>query len=377
MYAAQINVLSAPRGLSAAQVLRRWPSLADIAEAPARAGVRVTVLQAAWHEERLMLHEGVDCRFVDMRGAGGAAGRARRMARVLAGIGADVAHVHGLGVAKGVHVLSRCLPSLPLLLQDHADRPPRYWWQRPRWRRWYAAASGVAFTCPEQAQPFIDAGLFARHVRVFSIPESSSRFTPGDRAQARAASGLHGDPCVVWVGHLNPGKDPLTMLDGVAAAAQQLPGLSLWCAFGTAPMLDVVQARIDGDPRLSGRVHLLGRVEHAHVEILMRAADVFVSASHAESCGYAALEALACGTVPVVTDIPSFRTLTGNGRVGRLWSRGDALRLSEALIDASKRRLPPGRVRAHFDAELSLDAVGRKWAAAYGQLVEERHRRAG
>jgi len=180
---------------------------------------------------------------------------------------------------------------------------------------------------------------------------------------------------VLWVGHLNSNKDPLTVLEGVAQAVAQLPGLQLWCVFGDAPLLGDVRQRIDGDPRLAGRVHLLGKVTHAKVEQLMRAADVFVSGSHAEGSGYALLEALACGVVPAVTDIPSFRALTDGGRIGKLWPCGDAAALAAALLAVvGSGRMPPARVRAHFDAALSFAAVGRQWAEAYAQVREDRRR---
>ena len=91
--------------------------------------------------------------------------------------------------------------------------------------------------------------------------------------------------------------------------------------------------------------------------------------------GYALLEALACGVAPVVTDIPSFRILTGEGSIGALWPRGDAGRLVEALVTTAKN--PPTRqqVRAHFDAELSFTAVGRRWAGVYAQVIENHARR--
>ena len=166
------------------------------------------------------------------------------------------------------------------------------------------------------------ADLLPPHVEVFEIPESTSRFTPGDRAAARAATGLSGDPCVLWVGHLDRNKDPLTVLAGVAAALEELPQLQLWCCFGTAPLFDEVRACIDADARLRERVHLLGRVPHEQVETLMRAADLFVLGSHREGSSFSLIEALATGLTPVVSDIPSLRTLTSNGAVGALWPRG-------------------------------------------------------
>jgi glycosyltransferase involved in cell wall biosynthesis len=370
VHVAQLNLVPAPPSIAPTELPEHWPSLADIAEAAAEAGVRVSVVQCAVREVSF-LRRGIDYHFMPLYGPDAP----RRLAARLAGLGVDLAHVHGLDFAPQAHALAARLPWMPILLQDHANRPPR-WWRRARWRRWYASASAVSFTSMALAQPFLDAGLFAPSTRVFAIPESSSRFTPGDRAAARAATGLHGDPCVLWIGHLDANKDPLTMLDGVALAARRLPGLRLWCAFGQAPLLGAVRARIARDPDLAGRVELLGRVPHAQVESLLRAADLFVSASRRESCGYAALEAMACGVTPVLADNPAFRALTGDGRVGRLWPAGDALRLAEALEAAAAHAAAPAQVRAHFDATLSLRAVGEHWAQAYAQIHAARRRAA-
>jgi len=370
LHVAQLNFPPAPAGFGIEALLERWPSLADIAELVAGSGVLVSVLQAAHHAERLT-RNGVDYHFVDIDGAETMGSRGRRFAEVLAGIGADVLHAHGLGFVEGASAIARRLPrALPVLFQDHADRPPR-WWRRPRQRRCFAMASGVAFTSLDQAQPFVAAGMFGSSTRLFAIPESSSRFTPGDRARARAATGLYGDPCVLWVGRLTRGKDPLTVLEGIALAAARLPDLQLWCAFGATPMLAEVRARITDDPRLAGRVQLLGEVPHARIETLLRAADLFVSGSCAESCGYAAIEAIACGATPVLTDIPAFRALTDNGRIGHLWPCGDAVRLADELFLAATERVSPQQVRAHFDATLSFEAVGRLWADAYSQMLDD------
>lgn len=371
MHVAQLNFLPAPRCLGLAALLERWPSLADIAELVATAGVRVTVLQAAAHAERLT-QAGVDYHLVDMRGTRTAKGRGRRFADALDGIGVDVLHAHSLAyVDDAFAVAGNLAQGLPVVFQDHADRPP-HWWRRSRHRRRFAAAAGVAFTSLDLARPFVAAGMFGPATRLLAIPESSSRFTPGDRARARATTGVHGEPCALWVGRLNRGKDPLTVLDGVALAAERMPGLHLWCAFGEEPMLAEVRARIEADARLAGRVHLLGRVEHAQVETLMRAADLFVSGSHTESSGYAATEAIACGLTPVLTDIPAFRALTGNGRIGRLWPCGDAAALAEALVGATANLPSPLQVRAHFEETLSFKAVGRLWADAYARVLDGR-----
>ncbi|WP_201315345.1 glycosyltransferase family 4 protein [Dyella sp. EPa41] len=376
MHVAQINFIPPPATWEPGEVFRHWPSLPNVAEAVRGSGTRVTVIQLASRAARIGRH-GVDYRFESIEGAPRPADRGRLVARVLESldVNVDVIHVNGLGFGEETFALAGRLPDVPIVLQDHANRPPR-WWQRPLWRRWYRVASGMAFTAIEQARPFVDAGLFEASLPLFAIPESSSHFEPGSRMRARLEAGMHGDPCVLWVGHLNRNKDPLTMLEGVAQATSRLPGLQLWCAFGSAPLMDEVRQRIDGDARLAGRVHLMGRVEHARVETLMRAADIYLSASHVEGSGYALLEAMACGAMPLVTDIPSFRSFTAGGTVGRLWPRGDAAALAAALVGAAVESASREQVRAHFEARLSFEVVGRLWSRAYAQLIEQRLRRA-
>src|SRR5262249_38618635 len=70
---------------------------------------------------------------------------------------------------------------------------------------------------------------------------------------------------------------------------------------------------------------------HSSMEAHLRAADFLVQASHAEGSGVALIEALACGTTPLVTDIPSFRRITGAGAAGSLTPVGDAAGLANAL----------------------------------------------
>ena len=293
-----------------------------------------------------------------------------RFATLVETLQADVFHVHGLGFPADVAALAELAPGVPILVQDHADRPPRFW-QRHTWRRGLRAASAVAFCAREQGRPFTQAGLIPRSCEIFEIPESPARFSPGDQGLARQQTGLYGDPCLLWVGHLNQNKDPLTVLHGISLAARQLPDLRLWCCYGEAPLLADVRERVDQDPWLRDKVHLLGRVPHEHVEQLMRAADLFMLGSHREGSGYALIEALACGLPPVVTDIPSFRAMTGRGAVGWLWPSGDAHGLCDALLAAASRPRACLRdqVRHHFERELSFEAVGRKLNSAYARLI--------
>lgn len=360
---AQISFFRDPQGRAPEQLLQAWPTLATVADAAALGGAQVSVIQACG-ETRYLGRGAVDYHFLpcDREPA--------LLRRLLATLRPQVLHVHGLGFAREVLGLAALAPGCPIVLQDHADRPPRWPWRWPLWRRSLAAARGLMFCARDQVEPFRRRGLLPEGLAVYEVPESSCHFQPGDPAEARAATGLSGDPALLWVGHLNANKDPLTVLDGVARLVEHLPGLRLWCCFGQAPLLGAVQARIASDARLAGRVHMLGAVPHAQVERLMAAADYLVQGSHQEGSGYSVIEALACGLPPVVTDIPSFRALLAGGAAGRLWPLGQPVAFAEALLQLHAQPPDQRRVaaRACFEQQMSPQALGRKLAAVYADV---------
>jgi glycosyltransferase involved in cell wall biosynthesis len=375
LHVAQISFFVDPQRRAPETLLRDWFPLVDVAAAVASVGERVTVVQASTVTGTIV-RSGVTFHFVAPE-ATGALARSRAFRELLRELAPDVVHIHGLGFPHEVRELRELAPHTPILLQDHADRVPRFW-RRAGWRRGASVASGMSFCALEQSEPFRRSRLLPPHLEIFEIPELTSAFTPGDASAARAATGLSGDPAVLCVAHLDENKDPLTVLDGVSAAARELTNLQLWCCYATAPLLAAVEARIARDASLRDRVHLLGRVPRGTVEQLMRAADLFVLGSHREGGSSALTEAMATGLTPIVTDIPSSRALTGDGAVGILWPPGDSRALGSALRAAAPAVGSQTRaaVVAHFDEHLSSMAIGRKLAAAYRELITGRDRAA-
>lgn len=372
MHVAQIGFFVDPERRTPETLLRDWFSLVDTAAAVASVSERVTVIQASTVTGTLE-RAGVTFHFVAPEGEGAPLPRSAAFRALLRELAPDVFHVHGLGFGPEVHELHTLAPTTPILLQDHADRVPRFW-RCNAWRSGAAAAAGISFCARAQAEPFRRARLLPPTVEIFEIAELTSSFVPGDGVAARAATGVHGEPAVLWVGHLNANKDPLTVLDGVGGALRSLPKLHLWCCYGTSPLLAAVETRLARDRLLRERVHLLGRVPHKHVEQLMRAADAFVLGSHREGGSSALVEAMATGLTPVVTDIPSSRALTGNGAVGSLWPCGDSAALATALQATAATSGPAerARVRHYFDGHLAGPALGRQLTAAYARLLERR-----
>jgi len=369
-HVAQVSFFLDPRGRNPTELLRDWPTLVDVADAAALAGARVSVIQACGSTQ-ILSQRGVQYHFIEPHGTARGIAGGERLRLLLTELRPDVLHVHGLAVGKELAAIAKASNGVPILVQDHANRPPR-WWRRRAWRKHLAVASAISFCAREQAEPFRKARLFSDTAQIYGRPESTSRFLPGDQAEARRVTGLRGDPCLLWVGHLDSNKDPLTVLEGVSEAAAHLPDLQLWCYFGTAPLLTQVKERILSDSTITTRVHLMGSAPHGDIELAMRAADLFVLGSHREGSGYSLIEAMACGLPAVVTDIPSFREITGNGNIGKLWTCGDSSELAGALVAIARQPAAAQRtiVRAHFDRELSMEAVGRKLMAAYHGMLQ-------
>ena len=354
---AQVSFFLDPQGRSPQTLLEAWPTLPDVARAAQEAGAAVTVVQAHAHGAQLQA-DGVHYEF---------ARPGLELLEAIARGAPEVLHVHGLSFHAELAALAQRLPSVPVLLQDHADHPPRPWrWLR--WRRGLAPAAGFSFCARAQADEFRRARLLRATQRVYEIPESTSRFRPGDQALARSATGISGEPAVLWVGHLDRNKDPLTVLTGFADFAAQQPGAQLWCYFGTDPLRREIDQALQRNPHLHARVHLCGRAPHALIERAMQAADLFVLGSHREGSGYSLIEALACGLPAAVTDIPSFRALLGDA--GALWRPGDAAGCAAALRELAGRPRAAARAaaRAQFERELSSPAIGAKLCAAYRDL---------
>jgi glycosyltransferase involved in cell wall biosynthesis len=352
-----------------AELLDAWSTLDSVAVAVRSTGVDVTVVVSS-HQDAVHEREDVTFHFIAERFIGGSALAAYtpvRLTRLVKALRPDVVHINGLGFPFHIRALSA--QRAPVLVQHHADNPHGRMRALKQWG--LAKISGVAFTSHEQARPFLARRYFDPSTPVFAIPESSTWFSDGDAAAARRATGIYGSPAVLWVGHLDENKDPLTVLDGFSRALRNIPDAQFWCCYRNASLLDRIHARLENDRRLAANVHLLGPVEHKKVEQLCRAADFFVLGSRQESCGYAVLEALACGTTPIVTDIPAYRAITGGGAVGSLCVPGDAAAFSAAIEAFSLRPIEELRARAiaHFQSELSFPVVGKKLVAAYETII--------
>jgi glycosyltransferase involved in cell wall biosynthesis len=362
------NFLTEPAAL-----LERYRTTVGWANALAGAGVRVSVVQRFGSDAEITRNE-VSYRFVRDSALehGGLLDRPHRLHRTIRDMRPDIVHANGLHFARQALQLRYSLPRVPVLLQDHANLPPRLWVNRWALKKPLRRLDAVSFVSREQARPWLEANLLPESRQIVELMEGSSEFALLPRRDARAQSGLSGDPVCLWVGRLNENKDPLTVLRGFAQALPKMKNARLAMVYGSGDLLNAIHGWLGANEAAAAQVTLLGQQPHHALEAVYNSADLFLLGSHREGSGFAVLEALACGVIPVLPDIPSFRVLTGHGAIGKLWQTGNADELARALkiTYSGLQTGSPQQVRRFFEANFSWPAIASQAIRTYRELIE-------
>lgn len=124
----------------------------------------------------------------------------------------------------------------------------------------------------------------------------TERFHPGASVRTRACIAPAGEALLIHVSNFRPVKRSLLAVEAFAVVAAALPARLLMVGDGPERAAAEARARALG---LKERVRFLGA--QANVEDVLPCADVLLLPSEYESFGLAALEAMACGVVPVAT----------------------------------------------------------------------------
>ena len=127
---------------------------------------------------------------------------------------------------------------------------------------------------------------------------------------------------------------------------------------------------------VSGQVHFIGAVPHDEMPDYLRAASVYVSTALSDGASVSLLEAMACGTFPVVADIPANREWIEEGTNGFLFSPKDKTALAEKIVNsinqsdlaAQARELNPAIVEQRAQWDLNIE----KLTALYAEMLEKR-----
>ncbi len=258
---------------------------------------------------------------------------------------------------------------VPLLLHWHGapesaqfPGPNRASWRSALFRFAVDRARGLILLA-EPYRPF-----FAQHVeagRLLVVPN----FVDGPAIEAAAPAGA--SPTIdamrlVFLGRVGPQKGVDVLLEAFARVRAEAPGLSLEIIGEgeSPPALEAVRRH----PEVAaGHVVLTGALGHERFARL-RAADVFVLPTRADSFPLSILEAMAAGLPVVASSVGAIPWLLDEGACGALVPVGDAEALAASLLHLARhpeQRAALGeaaraRQRALFDsahAAARLDTI--------------------
>jgi len=163
------------------------------------------------------------------------------------------------------------------------------------------------------------------------------------------------------------GFEPIYGIDVIARAfmiaARKCPELHLTLLGNGSQAAAIRQIFLIGG--VFDRVHFPGQVPYADLPGYYQNADMYLSASHSDGTSISLLEAFACGTPAIVSDIPGNQEWVSPDENGWLFPDGDADALASVILEALEKRqsLPEMGNKARQLAEARAD-----WERNFPQL---------
>ena len=224
-------------------------------------------------------------------------------------------------------------------------------------------ASALITVCEDLRHRLVELGEEPSRVVTLRNGVDLKRFTPGDRDAARARRGLDGFT-LLSVGSLIPRKGH----ELIIAALTELPDARLMIA-GSGPMRSELE-RVAEEKGVASRVRFLGEIAHDALTDAYRAADIFVLASSREGWANVLLEAMACGTPVVATNVNGTPEVLTDPRLGVLVQERSGSALAQAIRQLRDLSPDRGAVRAYAE-QFSWDDTARANKALF--LAAARH----
>ena len=268
-------------------------------------------------------------------------------------------------------------PHLDTYVPLYADRSDVNWTVK----RDAISRSRLSLACPSRwlLDRVAESGVLSDTVQARVVPNGvdTSVFAPGDRAQARAELGLPAErPILCFAGHglkTNQFKNVELVREAlrITSKSERASGLMLLAlgGEGTSESIDgieIVGTPFVDDPELLARYY--------------RAADVYVHAARADNLPLAIIEAMACGTPVVATNVGGIPEIVDDGVTGVLVEPENAPAFAEAILallaDEPRRaafsRAGVERVRERFTLTRQVEA----YLGWYQELIEAAEDRA-
>lgn len=277
----------------------------------------------------------------------------------------DYVLIHGLRYGFFSFFLRKRLPKCIILVQVHgyAKSPTGIKKMIYTWVGKYI--DGFLFTGKKNAQDWIDTKVLPAH-KVFEIMEGSVK-KPEKKSPKITDSFL-------WVGRLIPSKDPFTVLNAFEKYLVIHPRATLEMAFQDNTLLEAIQHKIATSTNLQKSTTLLGKLDKEELKKHYRKNQFFITGSHFEGSGYALLESMSFGCIPIITKIPSHEFMTGYGKCGCLFEVANEKSLLSTLLSLQQINLQKAENKTHrqFQEKLSFSSIAKDLMEIFETLAKNK-----
>ena len=281
-----------------------------------------------------------------------------RLNKLVKKLNPDVVIIQGLHNPVAVILLHGVLPKhVKIIAHHHAEKPKpgvKIYAQKLADR----FVDAYLFASMEMGLYWVNRGIISSERKIHEVMEVSSIFYPIDKSSARQRTGITGSPIFLWVGTLDANKDPLNVVKAFLKYVPRNPEARLYMIYHKTDLLPQVRQLIDNNAG-GAAVTLVGEKNHGDLLYWFNSADFIISGSYYEGSGTAVCEAMSCDCIPIVTDIPSFRMITDNGKCGLLYPPGDEHALLKVLTETETINIAKKRAvtMEHFKRKLSFEAI--------------------
>lgn len=178
--------------------------------------------------------------------------------------------------------------------------------------------SAMITVCAALKDAIVSLGGTAQKITVLRNGVDLELFRPEDRSQARAAFGMNAKFAIASVGHLIERKGHHLVIEALAG----IPDAELYIAGDgeEEPRLRALAAKLG----VTTRVRFLGAMPQARLRTLYNAVDCLVLASSREGWANVLLEAMACGTPVVASNVWGTPEVVGSPEAGILLNERSA-----------------------------------------------------
>jgi glycosyltransferase involved in cell wall biosynthesis len=212
------------------------------------------------------------------------------------------------------------------------------------------------------ATAMIGLGIDPARIVVLRNGVDCAAFEPRARSAARLELGISAERVVISIGNLVPEKGH----DLVVGALPALPGVQL-IIVGEGAMRGQLETLAE-QAGVANRVRILDVMPQQSLASVYSAADVLVLASTREGWPNVLLEAMACGTPVVATDVGGVREIVSTHDVGEVLSERTPQSIVAAVRRIFARQLDRGATRLHAE-QFGWDVISKGQLEVFSSLL--------